>query len=221
MSVRVRPSAPALKPGYPLKSIIAGAGVFLPPARNPSAPPGFAVHGTPPGTPSESEGLTSQENGSPLREDQGGRAKDVQFFHGKSVVFSKPGQHLTVFQVFLKPSHIQMHTLANLTKSVNIIDFASLLVPGPQQGNVKGSKESLSLISCRFRRPERAQPTGGIALRLLPELPIRPLLTVDLFQAEIPPVNDQTSPRLLFHLLQPNCCIVDIRSKKVEIDINR
>ena len=48
---------------------------------------------------------------------------------------------------------------------------------------------------------------------------MRPFLAIDLLQAEILPIDGELWPYALFHLLQPDCCIINIGSKIVEVDV--
>ena len=84
---------------------------------------------------------------------------------------------------------------------------------------MEGLEPFPSLLSGSFGGAEGVSPTAGVVLRLLPQLPRRTLLGVDLLQTEVPPVGVKPWPKFFFHPLQPDRRIVDIRSEVIEVDI--
>ncbi|MDO8690822.1 MAG: hypothetical protein Q7R39_12565, partial [Dehalococcoidia bacterium] len=67
--------------------------------------------------------------------------------------------------------------------------------------------------------PEGQQALAGVAFGLVPESPVGALLAVDLFQAETSPADGQPVPVCLLDLSQPNCCVMDVWSDVVEVDV--
>jgi hypothetical protein len=54
---------------------------------------------------------------------------------------------------------------------------------------MEGIKACLSLTARRLCGLEGVTSTTGVIIRLLPQLPVRPFLAIDLLQAEILPVD--------------------------------
>ncbi len=79
-------------------------------------------------------------------------------------------------------------------------------------------KGSHTLMPGGFSCPEGVQPTTGIAFRLLPNLPVRSMLVIDLLQAEVTPFDNQLRPDFLLYPMQPNCCIIYIGSEIIKVN---
>ena len=80
---------------------------------------------------------------------------------------------------------------------------------------------SFTLTPSSLSRPESPYSPTRVVFRLIPDLPLWFMLTINLLQAEIFPVDSELAVNALFHFLQPNCCLINIRSKIIEVDIYR
>lgn len=80
-------------------------------------------------------------------------------------------------------------------------------------------KGDFSLAAGRFRRPESAQPRRRRVPRQLPDFSSVPLPVVNLFQAEVLPVDDQLRTQDFPDALQPDRRIVNVGSAIIEVDV--
>jgi len=160
-----------------------------------------------------------QEDGLPFGKYQGGGAKNAEGLHGKGMVFGKPCQQPTVPEVLLEPGHVKVSVPGYPNKGAGIGDIAAVFVSRSEEGNMEPVKGRFALLAGSLGCAEGEQPATGVVFRLVPNFPFRALLTIDLLQTEIPPIDGQLRSDVLFHSLQPNCCVVDIGSEVVEVDV--
>lgn len=89
-----------------------------------------------------------------------------------------------------------------------------------QEPEQKVAKGVVPLPPRRLERAEGGQAPAGVVVCVVPQPPLRALLAVLLFQREGAPVDLQRVALSLFDLSQPNCCLVDVGSHAVEIDVD-
>jgi hypothetical protein len=90
---------------------------------------------------------------------------------------------------------------------------------GQQQAHPEPLECVRTLAAGRFRGAQGPEPARLEVIRLLPNLPIFAVLLVDLLQREVTPSDLEALTVLLLDVSQPNCCLIDIRSKVVEEDL--
>ena len=90
---------------------------------------------------------------------------------------------------------------------------------GQQQAHPEPLKSVRTLAAGRFRGAQGPEPTRLEVVRLLPNLPIFAVLLIDLLQREVTPSDLEALAVLLLDISQPNCCLIDIRSKVIEEDL--
>ncbi len=90
---------------------------------------------------------------------------------------------------------------------------------GQQQAHPEALESVRTLAAGGFRSAQSPEPARLEVVRLLPNLPIFAVLLVDLLQREVTPSDLETLTVLLLDISQPNCCLIDIRSKIIEEDL--
>ncbi len=90
---------------------------------------------------------------------------------------------------------------------------------GQQQAHPEALESVGTLAAGGFRGAQGPEPARLEVVRLLPNLPIFAVFLIDLLQREVTPSDLEALTVLLLDVSQPNCCLIDIRSKVVEEDL--
>lgn len=137
------------------------------------------------------------------------------------MVLGKLLQQAAVFEIGAKAGDVETGVSGNLSENVFVSDVTLGFVPRLQEGEMKRVEGIVALGTGRLGGDESVEPPTWVVLRLLPDFPVLAFLAVDLLQAEIAPVDDESVAGLFLDLLQPDRCIVDERSEIVEVDFQR
>lgn len=155
-----------------------------------------------------------------IGKDERWSAKDAEPPVASYKVFTNRRQHGPVFNILFELLHVEIRLASDVQERLAFPVIPTIGVLRFQQRKMESLKRLLTLTLGRERRPERREALAPVALRLLPELPIRSLRGVYLLQRKGPPIYLKRLSRRFLDIPQPDRCGIDEWSTIVEINVD-